>query len=52
MADAHGADDPNAAPMHHEIHERFSSWQVAFCVVLGAIAIVGGLVAGLLVVND
>ena len=27
MADA---TDPNAAPMHHEVKDRFPGWQVAF----------------------
>jgi len=52
MADAHGHDDPNAAPMHHDIQEKFSPGAVLFCYALAAIALVAGLVAGLTIVND
>lgn len=50
MADTH--DDPNAAPMHHEIQERFSTGAVVFCYLLAFVALVAGVVAGLTVVND
>jgi hypothetical protein len=50
--DAHGHDDPNAAPMHHEIQEQFSAGAVLFCYLLAALALLGGLVAGLTIVND
>lgn len=46
------AEDPNAAPMHHEIVERFAAAQVAVAVGLGAIAIIAGIVLGLVLVND
>ncbi len=53
MAEAHGThDDPNAAPMHHEIVERFTRAQVAFCAALGGIAIVAGIVLGIVLSND
>ncbi len=53
MADTHGAaEDPNVAPMHHEIQENFSSGQVLFAVLMAAVAIVGGLIAGLTIVNN
>lgn len=52
MADAHGHEDPNAAPMHHDIVEKFSTGSVLFCYVLAAIALVAGVVAGLTIVND
>jgi len=53
MADTHATtEDPNAAPMHPDIKERFTRAQVAFCAALGAVAIVGGLVFGVLVVNN
>jgi hypothetical protein len=44
--------DPNVAPMHHDIQERFASWQVAVCIALGSIAIVAGIVLGLVLQND
>jgi hypothetical protein len=44
--------DPNVAPMHHDIQERFASWQVALCVALGSIAIVAGIVLGIVLQND
>ena len=50
--DSHGHDDPNAAPMHQDIQESFSTPAVVFCYVLAAIAIIGGLIAGLTIVND
>lgn len=50
MADAH--DDPNAAPMHHEIEEQFSTGAVVFCYLLALIALVAGVVAGVTVIND
>ena len=50
--DAHSHEDPNAAPMHHEIQERFSTPAVLFCYALAALALLGGLIAGLTVIND
>lgn len=44
--------DPKSAPMHHDIQERFAAWQVAVCVALGSIAIVAGIVLGLVLQND
>ncbi|MCC6382028.1 MAG: hypothetical protein IT304_05930 [Dehalococcoidia bacterium] len=44
--------DPDAAPMHHEIKERFSTAQVALAGFLGTAAIVVGLVLGLVLVNN
>lgn len=52
MAEAHGHDDPNAAPMHQDIQERFSQGQVLFCYLLAAVALVAGVVAGLTIVNN
>ena len=53
MADSHGpAPDPNAAPMHHEIKERFSTVDVTICIVLGLAAIVAGIISGIIFVND
>jgi len=53
MADTHGAaPDPNAAPMHHDIVDRFTNLQIAIAVGLGAVAIVLGTILGLVVVND
>jgi hypothetical protein len=44
-------EDPNTAPMHHDIEERFSRLQIAFAVALGLVAIVAGVVSGLLLAN-
>ncbi len=53
MADTHAtSEDPNAAPMHHDIKERFSQAQIALAVALGGIAIVAGVLFGLLLAND
>lgn len=55
MADSHGAHgeaDPNAAPMHHDIVETFSPGAVLFCYVLAALALISGVVAGLVFIND
>ncbi|HMO53416.1 MAG TPA: hypothetical protein PJ994_02840 [Tepidiformaceae bacterium] len=51
MADAHGHDDPNAAPMHHDIVERFSDGAVALCYILAFVALVAGVIAGLTLVE-
>jgi hypothetical protein len=50
MADSH--DDPNAAPMHHDIQEHFSSGAVLFCYLLAAIALIAGVISGLTIIND
>jgi hypothetical protein len=50
MADAH--DDPNAAPMHHDIQERFSPGAVFFCYLLAFVALAAGVITGLTLVND
>jgi hypothetical protein len=53
MAEAHGThDDPNAPPMHHEIVDTFTRAQIAFCAALGGVAIVAGLILGIILVND
>lgn len=53
MADAHhGEHNPNAAPMHTDVRESFDSGAIIFCYVLAFIALVAGLGAGLLFVND
>jgi hypothetical protein len=50
--DSHGADaDPNVAPSHLDVRFDFSNVQVAFCVGLGLIAVVAGIVVGLTVTN-
>ena len=51
MADAHGHEDPNAAPMHHDIVERFTAGPVVFCYLLALVALVAGIVAGLTLVE-
>jgi len=50
--DAHGHADPNAAPMHQDIQERFSASAVLFCYVLAILALVGGVLTGLIFIND
>lgn len=50
--DAHAHQDPNASPMHPEVHESFSRAAVVFCYALAAIALIAGIVAGLTVIND
>lgn len=50
MADSH--DDPNAAPMHHDIQERFSGGAVLFCYLLAAVALIAGVISGLTIIND
>ncbi len=53
MADAHATvADPDAAPSHQDVRDRFSSWQVTLCLVLGLAAIAGGLVSGILFANN
>ena len=55
MADTHevhGHEDPNAAPMHPEIVEKFAPASVLFCYLLAAAALLGGLIAGLMIIND
>ena len=51
MAEPH-ASDPNAAPMHHEIRERFASVHVTIAAALGILAIVAGVLFGILLAND
>jgi len=51
--DAHHAPaDPNVAPTHGDVRTSFSAGQLAFVWILGAIAIVAGIAAGLTVVNN
>lgn len=49
--DSHDADN-NVAPMHTDVKEQFTSFQVAVCTALGAIAIVAGIVLGIVLQND
>lgn len=53
MADTHGHGDvdPEAAPMHHDIDERFSSFQIAAAAVMGIGALVLGVVFGIVFAN-
>ncbi len=48
----HAPADPNAAPMRQEVRSSFSRGQLLFAWTLGAIAIVGGTILGVLVVNN
>jgi len=53
MAEAHGThDDPNAAPMHLEVVDTFTRAQVAFCAALGGVAIIAGIILGIVLSND
>ncbi len=53
MADAHhGEHNPNAAPMHTDVRESFEGGALVFCYLLTIVALVAGLGAGLLFVND
>jgi hypothetical protein len=52
MAEAHGPEDPEAAPMHHDIDERFSQLHVGAAAVLGIVAIVLGIVFGITLANN
>ena len=56
MSDAHDTHhapvDPNAAPMRQEVRADFSRSQLMFAWALGAIAIVGGTIFGILLVNN
>ncbi len=49
MSETHATtEDPNTAPMHHDIAERFSRLQIAFATAVGLVAIVAGVLSGLL----
>ncbi|MGE5595993.1 MAG: hypothetical protein ACM3S1_08165 [Hyphomicrobiales bacterium] len=49
----HGhAEDPNAAPMHHDIQEQFSAFAVVLTGALLTIAIAAGIIFGLVLAND
>jgi hypothetical protein len=44
--------DPQAAPMHHEIEDRFAPIHVVICGLMGAAAAIVGLILGIVLVND
>ena len=50
--DSHGSVDPSAAPLRADVRETFSTRAVAFCAVVGGVAIVAGTIAGLTIVNN
>jgi hypothetical protein len=52
MADSHANDDPNVAPMHHDIDEGFSSLQIGAAAILGVVAIILGIVLGVVLANN
>jgi hypothetical protein len=53
MSDAHAtATDPNVAPPHQDVRDRFSPLQVTLCLVLGLAAIAGGIISGILFANN
>jgi hypothetical protein len=51
MADTH-AQDPNAAPLRQQVVEDFGPGPLWYAASLGAIAIIVGLVLGLVLVNN
>lgn len=53
-ADAHAAhhDDPNTAPMHHDIKEYFGTGQTVIAGALGLVAIAAGIIFGLIFTNS
>jgi len=51
MADTH-AEDPNVAPTHYEVRERFSSLAYGLAVALGGTAVVLGILLGIFLAND
>ncbi len=50
--DSHAAVDPNTAPLRADVRESFSTGAVIFCAILGAVAVVGGTIVGLTIVNN
>jgi hypothetical protein len=44
--------DPNAAPTHLDVRDRFSSLQVTVAAVAGVVATIVGIVLGLTLVNN
>jgi len=60
MTETHGHEDshghapvnPEAAPMHHEIDEGFSSFHIAAAAILGIAALVLGSVLGVVLANN
>jgi hypothetical protein len=51
MSEGHDA-DPNAAPLRQDIRTQFAAAQIAIVAAMGALAIVAGIVFGLLFAND
>ncbi len=52
MADTHGEEDPNVAPTHYDIDERFSGFQIGAAAFLGLVALVLGSVLGVVLANN
>lgn len=53
MADSHGThEDPNAAPMHHDIREHFATGHIVLAYALGLLATAAGIVFGIVLAND
>jgi hypothetical protein len=46
------AEETNVAPTHLNVHERFTMLQVTLCAALGTIAIVAGIVLGIVLQNN
>lgn len=51
MADA-PSDDPNVAPMRQEVRSTFSTFSVMIASGLGGVAIILGIVLGIVLAND
>ena len=49
---SHAAVDSNAAPLRADVRETFSTRAVAFCAIVGTVAIVAGTIAGLTLANS
>ena len=51
MADSHGQ-DPNVAPTHYDVKERFSFSSYILAAVLGIGAVAAGILFGIIQAND
>ena len=52
MAEDHGEQDPNVAPMHLDVRFNFRDWEVFGLGSLATAAIVAGIVFGIIFAND
>lgn len=51
MADAH-SDDPNVAPLRQQVRTSFSGLQVMLLTAMGSVAIIAGIVCGIVFANN